>query len=188
MSAPDPTGGDDALRGSPPGPKLLLLPVGVVLILSPMVFLLLGTVGGFGSAFRPALTELLVAWALLWLVGFTMMVTGIVTAGKRAASARVDQVRPPGLRIALVAGVVLLLGFVILAGTIAFVQSCERPCIGGGGVVGNFSTASAACGAVCAIPVGQGLLWPIQLLGAAFTLSIADGVLSLVAVARAIPG
>ena len=104
--------------------------------------------------------RLLVAWALLWLIGFHDDGDGD-RQPRRARPPRLASTRSArGLRIALVAGMVLLLGFVILAGTIAFVQSCERPCIGGGGVVGNFSTASAACGAVCAIPVGQGRFGP----------------------------
>lgn len=72
----------------------------------------------------------------------------------------------PVLRYQTVAMAVLVLGLVIVFGALWFNSTCERPCVGGGGVQdpSPSSEANVPCGAPCAVQIGQAQVWPVQLI------------------------
>jgi hypothetical protein len=132
--------------------------------------------------------EFLVAWAFVSTVGFALLIVGIASLGRTTVRglrpSRLE--RRAGLRAAVTAGVVLLLGFSMLVATVVFVNSCRPDCPYGGGSVGPRSGSAATCSGICSVSLGSLELWPIDLIVLAILLEIASGVLATVAFTQAI--
>jgi hypothetical protein len=167
---------------------LLLAVLGLIAIWGPLGYVALEALGVMPGGLRPTTRATLVAgWAIAWILGSVTMILGLGRLGGPKVDGMAHARSKRAVRIAGVAGVALLLGFLLLLVTFAFIDSCQPPCRGGGGVVGNDSTSSASCGATCAVNFGDGqLVWPIQLLAISIMLGVTGASLATVAVGRAI--
>lgn len=166
-------------------PWLALFGVGA--IWSPLVFLCVVELNWIPGGVHFGVDVLIGLWAAALVLGFAMMMLGIAGLAGSGARGVTSRSRVETGRVALFAGIALLLGFAVLVSTIAFVESCESPCIGGGGVMGGTRLIAASCGAVCALGIGPSqLLWPVQLVAVAIVLDVIGGLLAAVAVGRAI--
>lgn len=175
--------------GAPSAPRLApsLAVVGVAAIWSPLAFLGIVELYGIPGGIPGGIVTLIGLWAVASVLGFVAMMLGITGMAERSTPRLPSRVHAVVDRVGLLAGIALLLGFAVLVGTIAFAESCQSPCTGGGGVMGSTQLAAASCGGVCALSIGPSqLLWPIQLLAIAITLDVVGGVLATVAVVRAI--
>jgi hypothetical protein len=159
--------------------------VGLLAIWGPFGFLALVTLNAIPGGEHVTVANILVVWAFVWILGFGASTLGLATMrGSRLGGSARAGVKG-SFRSMAAAGVTLLLGFLVLASTVAFVGSCEHGCTGGGGVVGNHSATTEGCGAPCAINLGNStMVWPIQLLAISIVLGVIGAVLATVAVGR----
>src|SRR5580658_1233624 len=131
--------------------------IGVVVSWIPFALLGLAEISVIPTVGHVTLLAIIAVWAVTSVLGFVAMCLGV----SRLGDLRTEWVGPsrrPGARMAIAAGIALVLGVVVLASTVGFIDSCQPPCIGGGGVMGPSSAAAASCGEVCAVNIGSGQL------------------------------
>jgi hypothetical protein len=150
--------------------------VGIVLVVLPFLFLLVPA----GLTFA----EVGPIWAVMWIVGYALAFRGIAIFGRLTSPDPIHIARPPGGRLAVAAGVFLLIGFLTLVAAFSFVSTCQTPCIEPNGVSPGVAAMNSGCGTPCVITVGPtATIGPVQVLIGSFT-SDAIGVLFLIAAGR----
>ena len=125
-----------------------------------------------------ALLVLSTWWVVAWTGGCLAALTGVRLLGRSGSQSSVRASRNPGLRFAVIATILLAIGLLSLLGVLWFVGGCHAPCGNGGGPSAGSGAASASCGQVCEIGVGNLVIWPIQILLGSFIADTA-GVVAL---------